>query len=55
MEMARTSLTVCSCHVTQFEHIRLVPGNMVMAPTDMSGKTPSRGSGYMGLRGNMHF
>ena len=39
----------------QFEDIRLVPGNVVMVATDMCGKSPSRGSGYMGLRENIYF
>ena len=33
----------------------LVPGNVVMVAIDMCGKSPSRGSGYMGLRENVHF
>ena len=36
-----------------FLMIRLVPGNVVMVTTDMCGKSPITGSGYMELRENM--
>ena len=34
---------------------RLVAPNVVMVDTDMCGKSPSRGSGYMELHKNMQF
>ena len=34
--------------------IRLVPGNVVMVPIDMCGKSPSQGSGYMELLEKMY-
>ena len=37
-----------------FEDIRLIPGDLVTVATDMYGKSPSRGSGYMRLRENIH-
>ena len=32
-----------------------IPGNVVIAATDMCGKNPSLESGYMGLHENIHF
>ena len=47
----RRSYLAYSTHL--IEDIRLAPGNVVMVATDMCRKSPSRGSGYMGLRENI--